>query len=121
MNWQATLAWLKNPPQSYTLPPVDVQGSLDKISSTAAAGGFANEYDFQLAIVKAISAAHDGHFQYLPDIFKAFRFQNDLVADLVSVSANGTALPKLYRLCESMSPQLDPKLGRTPFLYLYVT
>ncbi|KAI1460941.1 hypothetical protein F4805DRAFT_478030 [Annulohypoxylon moriforme] len=98
VNWQATLPWLKDPPQSYMLPAVDVQGSLDNISSTAAAGGFPSEYDFQLAIVKAIAAAHDGHFQYVPDVFKAFSFQNDLVADLVSVSTNGTTLPKLYRL-----------------------
>ncbi|KAI1210507.1 uncharacterized protein F4807DRAFT_467207 [Annulohypoxylon truncatum] len=98
VNWQATLTWLKDPPASYMLPPVDVQGSLDNISSTVAAGGFTNEYDFQLAIVKTVTAAHDGHFSYVPDVFKAFSFQNDLVADLVSVSSNGTTLPKLYHL-----------------------
>ncbi|KAI2462865.1 hypothetical protein F4781DRAFT_418581 [Annulohypoxylon bovei var. microspora] len=109
VNWQATLAWLKDPPQSYMLPPVDVQGSLDNISSTAAAAGFTNEYDFQFAIIKVIAAAHDGHFSYVPDIFKAFSFQNDLAADLVSVSANGTTLPKLYRLSALQSSN-----GTTP-------
>ncbi|OTB04220.1 hypothetical protein M426DRAFT_11842 [Hypoxylon sp. CI-4A] len=98
VQWQTTLAWLKNPPQSYTLPPVDIQGGLDNISSTVQAGGFASEYDFQLAIVELISSAHDGHFYYLPDVFKAFTFENNLASDIVSVSANGTSLPRLYRL-----------------------
>ncbi|KAI0843520.1 hypothetical protein F5Y06DRAFT_302667 [Hypoxylon sp. FL0890] len=98
VEWQTTLAWLKDPPQSYMLPPIDIQGGLDNISTTASAGGFASEYDFQLAIVELITGAHDGHFAYFPDIFKAFSFGNDLAADIVSVSANGTSLPKLYRL-----------------------
>ncbi|KAI1139996.1 hypothetical protein F5Y05DRAFT_338061 [Hypoxylon sp. FL0543] len=98
VQWQTTLAWLKDPPQTYMLPPVDIQGGLDNISATASAGGFASEYDFQLAIVELITAAHDGHFAYFPDVFKAFIFGNELAADIVSVSANGTSLPKLYRL-----------------------
>lgn len=111
VNWQATLAWLKNPPESYGLPATDVQANLNSISSTAATGGFASEYDFQLAIVKAITAAHDGHFSYVPDVFKAFQFQNDLVADLVSVSANGTTMPKLYRLSAFQSNNGTPPVA----------
>ncbi|KAI1388675.1 uncharacterized protein F4822DRAFT_253115 [Hypoxylon trugodes] len=97
VQWQTTLAWLKNPPDSYTLPAIDIQASLDNISSTASIGGFTSEYDFQLAILETIAAAHDGHFSYYGDVFKAFYFSNDLAADIVSVSSNGTSPPKLYR------------------------
>ncbi|KAI5920368.1 peptidase S41 family protein [Camillea tinctor] len=96
VEWQSTLAWLKDPPASYMLPPVDIQGGLDNISATATAGGFASEYDFQLAIVQLITAAHDGHFSYRPDIFKAFRFGSDLASDIISVSKDGLEVPKLY-------------------------
>ncbi|KAB5513610.1 peptidase S41 family protein [Coniochaeta sp. 2T2.1] len=96
VNWQSTLAWLKDPPASYMFPAVDIQGGLDNISATAVAGGFASEYDFQLSIVELISSAHDGHFAYRPDVFKAFIFRNSLVADLVSVSRDGLEVPKLY-------------------------
>lgn len=96
VEWQSTLAWLKAPPASYMLPPVDIQGNLDKISATAANGGYESEYDFQLAIYQTIISAHDGHFSYRPDIFKAFVFRNDLAADIVSVSTDGLELPKLY-------------------------
>lgn len=82
------------------LPGVDILGGLDNISATAVAGRFASEYEFQLSIVELISAAHDGHFAYRPDVFKAFIFRNSLVADLVSVSKDGLEVPKLYHYCE---------------------
>lgn len=94
------MAWLKDPPASYMLPAVDILGGLDNISATAVAGRFASEYEFQLSIVELISAAHDGHFAYRPDVFKAFIFRNNLVADLVSVSRDGLEVPKLYHYCE---------------------
>ncbi|KAI0130801.1 hypothetical protein F4814DRAFT_456784 [Daldinia grandis] len=97
VEWQSTLAWLKNPPKSYGFPAVDIQGSLDKILETAKQGGYESEYDFQVAIVQTISVAHDGHFFYMPDVFKAFTFENRLAQDIVSVSIDGVSLPKLYR------------------------
>ncbi|KAH9896215.1 peptidase S41 family protein [Xylariomycetidae sp. FL2044] len=96
--WQSTLAYLKAPPASYTLPAVDVQGQLDNISTTATAGGFASEYEFQLAIYETFLAAHDGHFSYIPDSFMPFAFRSKILSDIVSVSSDGKAVPKLYHL-----------------------
>lgn len=112
MQWQSTLAWLKNPPPSYKLPPVDIEASLNKISATTAAGGYASEYDFQLAILEMTAAAHDGHFSYVGDVFKVFNFENKLAADIVSVSVDGVTAPKLYRLCK-FGPNLVPQAGET--------
>ncbi|KAH7391549.1 peptidase S41 family protein [Cadophora sp. MPI-SDFR-AT-0126] len=98
VQWQSTLAFLKDPPSSYMLPATDIEGGLSNISSTAAAGGFKSEYDFQLSVVKLIISAHDGHFAYRPDVFKAFGFRNNLASDIVSVSKDGKAVPKLYHL-----------------------
>lgn len=98
VQWQSTLAFLKDPPPSYMLPATDIEGGLSNISSTAAAGGFKSEYDFQLSVVKLITSAHDGHFAYRPDVFKAFGFRNNMASDIVSVSKDGKAVPKLYHL-----------------------
>ncbi|KAI1339966.1 peptidase S41 family protein [Xylariaceae sp. FL0016] len=103
VEWQSTLAWLKDPPSTYNLPAVDIMGSLDKISSTAVAGGFESEYDFQLAIMNTITAAHDGHFAYSSDVFKAFAFESKLASDIVSVSRDGIEVPKLYHLADLAS------------------
>ncbi|KAF3070975.1 putative peptidase s41 family protein [Daldinia childiae] len=105
VEWQSTLAWLKNPPKSYGFPAVDIQGSLDKILETAKQGRYESEYDFQVAITQTISAAHDGHFFYTPDVFKAFTFENRLAQDIVSVSIDGVSLPKLYRFLQDFLTQ----------------
>lgn len=94
--WESTLTYLKNPPAGYGLPAVDIEGGLDAIMANVSAGGFTNEYDFQTSVVKLVAQAHDGHFAYRPDVFKAFSFRNDLVADLASLSVDGKQVPKLY-------------------------
>ena len=96
--WQSTHAWLKDPPQGYMLPATDILGGLDNISSNAETGKYKSEYEFQGAIIELWASAHDGHFSYRPDLFKAFGFRNNLTIDLVSVSEDGVAFPKLYHL-----------------------
>jgi hypothetical protein len=98
VQWQSTLAWLKDPPASYMLPPTDIEGSLDTFAAMAGAGQFQSEYDFQLAVFQLFTSAHDGHFAYRPDVFKAFGFRNTLASDIVSVSRDGKEVPKLYNL-----------------------
>ncbi|EFQ31292.1 peptidase S41 family protein [Colletotrichum graminicola] len=100
VQWQSTLSWLKSPPASYMLPPVDIEGGLDEIGSKAEAGQYKSEYDFQLAIFKLIASAHDGHFAFRGDVFKGFSFRNRLAADIVSVSRDGVEIPKLYHLSQ---------------------
>ncbi len=69
---------------------------------------------FGLAIVKLIEVSHDAYFAFRPDVFKAFGFRNNLAMDLVSVSADGKALPKLYHYSEFhsiASPRCDDLLA----------
>ncbi|KAK0620702.1 peptidase S41 family protein [Immersiella caudata] len=100
LGWQSTLAFLKDPPQSYMFPPVDIMGGFDNISATVASGGFTNEFDFGLAIVYLIQAGHDGHFAFRPDVFRGFGFRNRMAMDIVSVSVDGIQVPKLYHFSE---------------------
>lgn len=79
---------------------MDIDAGLVNISATAEAGGFSSEFDFQLAIFKLLVSAHDGHFSFRPDTFKAFVFRNRLAFDIVSVSEDGVQIPKLYHLGE---------------------
>jgi len=96
MQLQSSLAWLKDPPADYGLPPTDVLALMDEIETKAQAGDYASEYEFQEAIFLAITGAHDGHFAWFGDVFKAFVFGNPLLDDLVSVSADGVSLPQLF-------------------------
>lgn len=96
--WESTITYLKAPPAGYGLPATDILGGFDAIMANVTAGRFQSEYDFQIAMVLLINSAHDGHYGYRPDVFKAFSFRNDLVNDLVSVSVDGKQTPKLYNL-----------------------
>lgn len=100
VQWESTLAWLKDPPKEYGLEPVDIMGGLDEIFANATSQKYQSEYEFQSSIVKLVSRAHDGHFAFRPDVFKAFGFRNDLAADLVSLSVDGKEVPKLYNFGE---------------------
>ncbi|TLS26603.1 hypothetical protein PpBr36_04996 [Pyricularia pennisetigena] len=98
VGWQSTLAFLKAPPRDYMLPPTDILGGLDAIADSAQKGQYKSEYEFQTAILEHLVTAHDGHFSYRPDVFKAFTFRNQLIAKIASVSVDGAAVPKLYQL-----------------------
>lgn len=83
-------------------------GGLDKIASRVSGDEkYASEYDFAMAIYELIGASHDGHFRFVSDVFKGFFYVNTLVQDLVTISVNGTATPKLYHLCEYFAPIMD--------------
>ncbi|KAK9421588.1 hypothetical protein SUNI508_05518 [Seiridium unicorne] len=82
------------------LPATDIIGRLSNISATSAAGGFKSEDHFQLAISQTFMSAHDGHFDYRPDVFKAFGFRNTLASNTVSVSLDGKKVPGIYHLAD---------------------
>ncbi|TEA14817.1 Peptidase S41 family protein ustP [Colletotrichum sidae] len=112
VQWQSTLAWLKDPPASYMFEPTDILGGLDKIGQKAEAGGYKSEYDFQLAIFQLIASAHDGHFAFRGDVFKGFSFRNTLANDIVSVSRDGIEVPKLYHQGQLMNNTSPPAIVR---------
>lgn len=107
---QSTLPFLKNPPASYKLPAVDIEGGFQSIGEKVANNKYQSEYDFQLDILDLISSAHDGHFVFRGDMFKTFSFRNGLVTDVVSISRDGVEVPKLYHLSTS-------QLSSEPSLY----
>lgn len=48
LQFQSTLAYLKNPPSSYPLPAVDLIGGLNNIKTSIASGEYTNEYDIEV-------------------------------------------------------------------------
>lgn len=96
VQWQSTLAWLKNPPASYDFPPLDILGGFDNLTKVVNRGGFTSEYNFQVALVELIESAHDYHLSYNPDLLGVFWFVFPDLLDLISVSSDGKELPKLY-------------------------
>ncbi len=99
LEWQSTLDYLKNPPPGYLLPGVDILAELDEIELKIQQGAYSNEYDFQTELSNLLLRAHDGHLSFRGDVLgNGLVFGREF--DLVSISADGQQLPKVYLQCE---------------------
>jgi Peptidase family S41 len=91
--WQSTLAYIKNPPKWFPVPPIDVYAELDKMIANI--HSYVNEYDFEFALYRLFQKTGDGHFRYLPTLVNGIVSFGRPVA-LVSVSNDGQSLPQPY-------------------------
>jgi hypothetical protein len=97
--FQSTLAYLRDPPNSYAHPAVDLVGGLDDIRSKVVAGGYKNEYDFEFDIQRLMQKAYEGHLSFTPFLIGSFGINRGI--ELVSVSTNEADLPQIFVLCKS--------------------
>ena len=94
---------LKNPPPSYTRPPVDVIGELSTIVSRINSTGsdaFTSQLDLDLALRNITVRTRDFHNKYEGGVTHMFTFKTNFT--FVSLSSDGKALPKLYVTCKSI-------------------
>ena len=115
IEWQSTLAELKNPPAEYSekvQPPVDIFGGLDTMDRYIDAGYYKNEYDFGWSLYTLIQSAHDGHFSYIPDsVGSIFTWGRPI--PLVSVSEDGEQLPAVFVFADVLGMQYN-NISYTP-------
>ncbi|KAL8992292.1 MAG: hypothetical protein Q9169_007213 [Polycauliona sp. 2 TL-2023] len=96
LQFQSTLAYLKNPPFTYKQPSIDLLGGLDSIQQAVDSGVYKNEYDFEAAVQKLVYAAHDAHVTLYAGALSVFTFGAPV--SIVSVSTDGIAYPKIFIL-----------------------
>ena len=97
LEFQSSKEYLRNPPEGYLLPAVDIDTEYDAIQQKVEAGGYDNEYDLQIDIVALLMAAHDGHFSWSGDLYSAFSFVRRAGGGgLYAVSSDGVELPLIY-------------------------
>ena len=94
LQFQSTLAYLKDPPPGYMYEAVDVMQGIEQLSEDLSSGKYENEYDFQLALYSLLTKARDGHLNYPIDIVTVFSFHRPM--DLLSLSVDGISLPQIY-------------------------
>lgn len=94
LQFQSTLAYLKNPPSSYQQPAIDLLGGLERIQRDIDNGAFPNQYAFEATLQNLIYSAHDAHLFLNAGVLAAFTFGNPYA--ISSVSLDGIQLPKIY-------------------------
>jgi hypothetical protein len=88
VQFQSTLAFLKNPPDGYKNPPVDILGGLGDIRNKVSEDQYANEYELEGEIASFLDRAKDGHLGFDgPTFAGAVRWRRGFV--LVSLSVDG--------------------------------
>lgn len=101
LDWQTTVQWIKDPPQEYAekvQAPYDFWAEWNRLYARASREGhntYANEYEFGFDLYSVFQQTHDGHFNVLPDSV-GFVFNFGRTTPLVSVSEDGSELPKVY-------------------------
>ena len=98
VQFQSTLAYLKDPPPTYALPAIDVVGRLDEIAAKAEAEQYYGEYEFEVDVADVFNRACDGHLIYWPFLTVGIRYFSN--QQMVSISLDGQELPKIYTQCK---------------------
>ncbi|KAI0965274.1 hypothetical protein F4678DRAFT_339509 [Xylaria arbuscula] len=94
LQFHAPLAYLKDPPLSYQQQSVDLVAGLSRLQDNIDMGLYGSQYDFETDLLRLIYAAHDGHLNLYAGALAAFAFGSP--RDIVSVSTDGSSLPKVY-------------------------
>lgn len=94
MQFQSTLAYLRDPPPGYQQPSVDFFQELADIKKNATEGKYANEYAFETDVMRLVYLVHDSHVSLYSGALSAFTFGSDY--QLVTASIDGNEVPKVY-------------------------
>lgn len=105
LQFQSTLALLKNPPEGYQQPPVDVIAELGLIQNKISSGEYKNQYVFEADLQLLINRIHDAHVYLSAGILAPFAFVSPF--GLVSASKDGKAPPEIYFQGEVVLGQLQ--------------
>lgn len=121
MAFQTTLAYLKDPPEAYQQPAVDILGGLDRLADDVSRGEYERQYDFDLALRSLIAGAHEGHLSVSVGIVGLFTWR--LLDSVVAISSDGQELPQVYAFSDvrdnvtDASPMVEIE-GQNVFDYL---
>ncbi|KAF2186875.1 hypothetical protein K469DRAFT_705404 [Zopfia rhizophila CBS 207.26] len=94
IQFQTTLAYLKNPPEGYQQPAIDVLAGLQEIQQHINEGYYTNQYAFEADFQLLIFAMHDAHIALTAGALSAFSFASPY--EISSVSVDGKQDPKVY-------------------------
>lgn len=103
IQFQSTLAYLKNPPPSYQQPAVDLLTGLNDLQDAVNDDIFKNEYEFEAVLLHLLYAANDLHLSLAAGVLSIFNFASPY--DIVSISLDGVQLPKVYLAGEQSFPE----------------
>ncbi|KAF4541939.1 Peptidase S41 family protein [Lasiodiplodia theobromae] len=94
IQFQSTLAYLKNPPEGYQQPAIDVVAGLQQIQDNIDNGKYKNQYAFEAEMQALVYSMHDMHVDLNSGVLSAFSFASPYY--ITSASVDGKQDPQIY-------------------------
>ncbi|KKY20342.1 putative peptidase s41 family protein [Diplodia seriata] len=94
IQFHSTLAYLKDPPEGYQQPAVDVFAGLQQIQTNIDNGKYKNQYAFETEMQALVYSMHDMHVDLNSGVLAAFSFASPYY--ITSASVDGKADPQIY-------------------------
>lgn len=94
LQFQSTLAYIKNPPPGYQQPAVDVLAELQSIKDNVTTNVYKNQYQFEIDLHRLFYSTHDAHLYFTAGITAAFSFLAPF--SITAASSDGKSLPQVY-------------------------
>ncbi|KAI9708473.1 MAG: hypothetical protein M1820_003934 [Bogoriella megaspora] len=94
LQFQSTLAYLREPPVGYQQPAVDVLHQLELIQHNVTAGYYKNEYAFEADLQLLVHSMHDSHVALTAGVLAAFSFASPI--PITSASIDGKKPPQVF-------------------------
>ncbi|KAL1642032.1 hypothetical protein SLS58_005620 [Diplodia intermedia] len=94
LQFQSTLAYLKDPPEGYRQPPINVATALERIRSAVVSGHYTSQLDFEVDVQRVVYSMHDMHVNLYAGILSVFSFGSPYY--ISSVSVDGKQAPQVY-------------------------
>lgn len=95
IEFQSTIAYLKDPPTGFAFNGVDLLGGLCEIAEKLRRGQYNNQYCFEKELFILINVLpRDFHFNLPMPLVSLFSFSTEQI--LISVSIDGISIPQVY-------------------------
>lgn len=92
--FQSTIHYLKNPPESSLQDPIDLIGGLNHLAELIGTGEIAHHAIFEKSFSQLVQRVHDGHFSWFWSSSQLVVFTGPFT--IVSLSKDGIEEPKVY-------------------------
>lgn len=95
LEWQSTLAYLKDPPPGYLLSATDLMSDARTLRLAVENDTFTSELAFEKNLTDLLSSSHDGHLHTSLEAMAVFGYMRT-IDGIVSVSLDGRSTPDIF-------------------------
>ncbi|KEF63243.1 uncharacterized protein A1O9_01220 [Exophiala aquamarina CBS 119918] len=115
LEWQSTLAYLKDPPPGYLLSATDLMSDAQTLRVAVENDAFTSELAFEKALTDILESSHDGHLYTSLPAMRVFGYIRT-IDGIVSVSLDGRSTPDIFAYGDIEQRNADNNFNPSPIV-----